>query len=104
MANYLNTTCSICGHKYHICNDCSKTASFTPWRSIACSANCYKIFMALNAYTNKHASKKETKQLLKRCDLSKLDTFEVNIKSSVEDILKDDTKNGKNQTWEEQSA
>lgn len=47
--------------------------------------------MTLNAYTNRQASKEETRQLLKKYDLSKLDTFEKNIKSSIEKLLENDT-------------
>lgn len=90
MAEYLNARCSICGTKYHVCNDCSNTKAFTPWRKIVCSIDCYKIYMALSAYTNGYATKEETKSILKEYDLSQLDTFEENIKASIKEILKED--------------
>ncbi|MCD7996366.1 MAG: hypothetical protein LUH21_03935 [Clostridiales bacterium] len=90
MAEYLNAKCSICGKMYHVCNDCNNTASFTPWRKIACSINCYKIFLALNSYTNKHSAKNETKEILSECDLSELNSFEPNIKMAIEEIMRDE--------------
>lgn len=89
MAEYLNAKCSICGTKYHVCNDCKNTKSFTPWKMVACSMNCYKIFMALRDYTNGYAAKEETKNILKDSDLSNLETFEENIKASIKNILKE---------------
>lgn len=89
MAEYLNARCSICGQKYHVCSDCTNTKSFTPWRKVACSIDCYKIFMALSLYTNRYATKEETREIIKGYDLSKLDTFEDNIKTSIQEILKE---------------
>lgn len=91
MAEYLNATCSICGTKYHICNSCSNTKSFTPWRVITCSKDCYQIFLALCAYTNGYATKEETKDALTRCNLCNLQTFEKNIKTSIKGFLEADT-------------
>lgn len=90
MADYLNAKCSICGKLYHICNDCANTKSFTPWRAIADTLNCYKIFLILRDYTNGYTKKEEAKQLLKGCDLSELETFEDNIKISIKEILTED--------------
>lgn len=87
MKEYLNAKCSICGIRYHICNSCANTKSFTPWRTIACSANCYKIFMALSAYTNGLATKEETRDILKSSDLTYFEMFEDNIRSSIRNIL-----------------
>lgn len=86
MAEYLNAKCSICGRKYHVCNDCAAAKSFTPWRKVACSVDCYRIFTVLNDYTNGRTDKEETKKLLSRYDLSGKDTFEANIKASIEEI------------------
>lgn len=87
MSEYLNATCSICGEKYHLCNDCKNTMDFTPWRRIADSVNCYKIFLVLRDYTNKCATKAETKEKLTSCDLSNLETFQENIKESIKNIM-----------------
>lgn len=92
MAEYLNTTCSICGKKYHVCADCSTTTSYTPWRKIACSTDCYKIFMAIQAYTNGYATKAETRDKICTCDLSRLDTFQDNIQNIIRELQKEDTK------------
>ena len=90
MTVYLNAKCSICGKPYHLCNDCANTKSFTPWRTIADTVNCYKIFLTLRDYTNGYVSKDDIKKALKNCDLSELETFEENIKKSIKEILLED--------------
>lgn len=87
MAEYLNAKCSICGEKYHVCDDCLNTRTFTPWRKIACSINCYKIFIALNDFTNKRETKERTRQFLSELDLSELESFEENIKLKIKEIM-----------------
>lgn len=94
MSEKSNAKCSICGTRYHICNDCNNAVSFTPWRTIACSINCYKIFLAINDYTNGRSSKSETKSILYNCDLSEMDSFEKNIKDAIVTILQDDVVRG----------
>lgn len=89
MAEKLNATCSICGTKYHVCNDCSNTKSFAPWKRITCSTDCYKIFLILSNYTNKYISKDEAKKELSECNISNLESFEDNIKSSIKEIMKE---------------
>lgn len=41
MSRILNTTCKICGKKYHHCKDCERINS---WRMIACSPECWNIW------------------------------------------------------------
>lgn len=94
MAEYLNKTCSICGSKYHACDDCANEKNTTPWKKITCTANCYSIFLILNKYTNKYISKEEAKRELSNYDLSKIDNFEENIKLAIKEIMKE-TKNRK---------
>lgn len=45
-----NHHCIVCGSGYHFCNDCNKVASFTPWRKIACSVECYQAHLAYIEY------------------------------------------------------
>jgi hypothetical protein len=87
MADYLNGTCSVCGKPYHICGDCTNTKSFSPWRTVADSLNCYKIFLILRDYTNGYTIKSEARELLQKCDLSGLENFQKNIKNSILEIL-----------------
>lgn len=91
MKEYLNADCGICSTRYHICPDCSGAKAFTPWRKIVCSPNCYKIYIALSSYTNGHAAKDETKEILKELDLSQSETFKDNIKAAIKEIMAEDT-------------
>ena len=88
MADYLNAVCSVCGKKYHICSSCSAAKTFTSWRKIACSANCYKIFSALSSYTNGYAKEEETAKLLRTFDLTESEHFLEPVKRSIDRLLK----------------
>lgn len=90
MADYQNARCSICGQAYHICTSCSARGAYTPWRTIACSMDCYQLFLALNSYTNGYANKEETRTLLEQLDLSRFSTLEEHIQTSIRSILTDD--------------
>lgn len=46
----VNHRCIVCGEGYYHCNDCSNMKSFTPWRSVACSAECYQAYLAYLEY------------------------------------------------------
>lgn len=42
-----NHTCKICGEKYYACDYCEQEHTFTPWRSVCCSIECYKEYLKL---------------------------------------------------------
>lgn len=86
----LNATCSICGKKYHMCVTCSEVKSFMPWRTIVDTVNCYKIFLILRDYTNKSKTKESAKADLEKCDLTEISIFIPEIKSTIEEIIKDE--------------
>ena len=88
MKENLNATCSICGKRYHVCSTCSETKSFTPWRTIVDTINCYKIFLIIRDYTNKNKTKDDAKKELERCDLSEMDAYLPEIKLVIQEILK----------------
>lgn len=94
----LNATCSICGNKYHMCVTCSEVKSFMPWRTIVDNVNCYKIFLSLRDYTNKIKTKEDVKAELEKCDLSEINIFIPEVKSVIEEILKNDPKSKKIKT------
>lgn len=88
MEEYLNAVCDICGKKYHVCGACKKTREFTPWRKIADSINCYKIFMILSEYSNGHTNKETAKQKLAGCDLTDLENFRPGIRDTIQKIMR----------------
>lgn len=90
MALELNAKCSICGKPYHICDSCLEQKTFKPWKTIADSINCYKIYTAISNYNNKHISKEETKRLLKNCDIDDYKEFVPEIALVIEEILKEE--------------
>lgn len=87
MDKYLNAVCSVCGKKYHVCQSCQNTGSFVPWRTIADSPSCYKIFQILSSHTNRQIDDTQARALLQRCNLSGLDTFLPEIKDAVLRLL-----------------
>lgn len=86
-ANY-NKICSICGAPYRICNSCLRSKSFRSWRTIADTAEHYKIFMALHGYTLS-GDREAARQELQRCDLSDLKNFKPEIKAAIREIQSD---------------
>ena len=59
-----NHHCIICGTGYYHCNDCDKMKSFTPWRKVACSTECYQTYLAFMEYRDfDHDAKKFAEQV-----------------------------------------
>lgn len=84
-----NSTCIICGQKYHLCIACErKHANWKPWRAFVDKENCYNIYKILNDYNYNKITKVEARKLLSEVDLSKLDTFKERIKAQINEILK----------------
>lgn len=86
MAEYLNATCSICSKKYHLCKSCEDIESFSPWRTVTDTIDCYKIFLVLSEYT-KTKNKVQAKKELSTCNLKEKDTFAPHIKTAINEIL-----------------
>ena len=42
-----NHTCIICGRRYHACDACRNVTLFTPWRTVACTADCYSLYLLI---------------------------------------------------------
>lgn len=86
-SNNINAHCRICGKGYHICNSCTDQKTFKPWRTVTDTINHYKIYMAIHGYTLSKDSKK-AKTELECCDLFDIENFIPEIKSVIEEIMK----------------
>lgn len=86
MAEYLNATCSICSKKYHLCKSCEDIESFSPWRTVTDTIDCYKIFLVLSEYT-KTKNKEQAKKELSTCNLKEKDAFAPHIKAAIDEIM-----------------
>lgn len=86
MAEYLNATCSICSKKYHLCKSCEDIESFSPWRTVTDTIDCYKIFLVLSEYT-KTKNKEQAKKELSTCNLKEKDVFAPHIKVAIDEIM-----------------
>lgn len=86
MAEYLNATCSICSKKYHLCKSCEDIESFSPWRTVTDTIDCYKIFLVLSEYT-KTKNKEQAKKELSTCNLKEKDVFAPHIKAAIDEIM-----------------
>lgn len=87
----INAYCAICGKGYHCCNTCLEEQTFKPWRSIVDSIEHFKIYCAIHSYTL-HKDKEKAKEELKECDLSELESFNLEIKSVIKEIMEDTKK------------
>ena len=90
MSNKINHWCIICGKGYHACDSCDPVKSFTPWRTIADTIDHYKIYMIIKQYNSKMITKTEAKNMLTNIDLTGIKTFKDNVKTTLNEILKED--------------
>lgn len=86
MAEYLNAKCAICEKKYHLCKTCEDVKTFSPWRTVTDTIDCYKIFLVLSEYT-KTKNKKQVKKELSTCNLKEKDVFAPHIKAAIDEIM-----------------
>lgn len=86
MAEYLNAKCAICEKKYHLCKTCEDVKTFSPWRTVTDTIDCYKIFLVLSEYT-KTKNKEQAKKELSTCNLKEKDVFAPHIKAAIDEIM-----------------
>lgn len=43
--NKNNHVCKICGTEYYFCDYCGQQTSFTPYKSVCCSIECYSKYI-----------------------------------------------------------
>lgn len=91
MNEQINATCTVCGSGYHMCLSCKDKMKLSPWKMHTDTAEHFKIHQIIHGFSTGVYNKDEAKNKLKNVDLSDLDTFKPNIKSIIEDILKEDT-------------
>lgn len=90
MAKESNATCSICGRDYYVCNTCRSTKTLKPWRTIADTIDCYKIYMIIHDYKNGTITKENARKKLDNCTLPK--TFQTHINEVIDEIMSIDKK------------
>lgn len=86
MAENLNAKCTICDKQYHVCNTCSETKYFKPWRTVTDTIEHYKIYTAIHGYTITKDIER-AKSDLENCNLSELDTFNPEIQNVINKIM-----------------
>jgi hypothetical protein len=90
MAVNNNSTCDICGSKYHVCMSCKDSIKLQPWKIYCCSSDCYKTFQVVRGFSTGVYTKDEFKSKLKNIDLSNLENYREHIKVLIKDVLKED--------------
>ena len=85
--NTINNYCLICGKGYHVCHSCREVRTFSPWRSITDTANCFKIYRVLSDYNGKYITKEQAREQLLNCDLTAKDTFKERPRNTINEIL-----------------
>ena len=88
MGNSETAVCIVCGKKYKPCLSCQNQMKLKPWRTIADTADCYKIFLALAQYQNGYLSKEEAGRQLAQISYNK-DELSEPIRNQVREILAD---------------
>lgn len=62
MGEAKKATCSICGKKYDLCLSCRNELSVRPWKEVADTETCYKLYMCLLQFNNGYLTKEEAKK------------------------------------------
>ena len=87
MAQKNNKTCIVCSKKYSYCPTCNEDRNKMPWHNIYCSENCKIIFEVASDYLAEALDRKEAKDKLAKCDLSKKNNFHAKIAEAVDKIF-----------------
>ena len=86
MSEAKKATCSICGKKYDLCLSCRKELSVRPWKEVADTENCYKIYMCLLQFNNGYLSKEDAKKQLERINYNHEELLD-NVKENIKTII-----------------
>lgn len=68
MQDYTHS-CKACGKKYKACNACNEIKSFETWRSVACSMECYQLWMTLIEFNCGRITAENAKEYIDSLDL-----------------------------------
>lgn len=83
--------CIVCGKEYKFCHNCGNDdRKDETWRNIFCSEDCKNIYNILSMQGNGHIDNSKAKEMLAKCDLSRLDQFRDDFKKQIESINKTD--------------
>ncbi len=80
-----NAVCSICGQPYYVCNACKSPKSLTPWRIVADTMDCYKVYTILRHYANGAVARETAQKQLEACALPQ--TFQPHIRAAIDEIM-----------------
>ena len=84
-----NKKCIICGTVYSYCPVCGEDKNKPSWYMIFDSDNCNNIYDIVTGYRDAKYTIKEANELLKNCDLSKIDSEDFNetTRKQIKEIL-----------------
>lgn len=80
-----NAVCSICGQPYYVCNACKSPKSLTPWRIVADTMDCYKVYTIIRHYANGAVARETAQKQLEACALPQ--TFQPHIRAAIDEIM-----------------
>lgn len=86
MGETKKATCSICGKQYDLCLSCRKELSIKPWKEVADTENCYKLYMCLLQFNNGHLSKDEAKKQVEKINYNPEDLRD-SVRENLNKIL-----------------
>lgn len=86
MANLDTAVCTICGKTYKTCLSCKHLDVTKPWRSITDTVDCYKLFLILSQYNNKHINKEDARKQLEGVSFNRKD-LKKSVQSQIEEIM-----------------
>lgn len=84
-----NRICKVDLKPYSYCPSCEKDRDKPIWQTMFCCERCKNVFDALVDNTLKKVSDDETRKILSSLNLSDLNSFELDIKNQIEQLLKE---------------
>lgn len=78
--------CIVDGTEYEYCSSCGSSKK-QGYSVLFCCENCKNVFVICQDYNVGKINIAKAKEELKKCDLSKIDTFEKSTKAIIEKIL-----------------
>ena len=82
-----NATCSVCGKAYRMCLSCRDYARLHPWQLHTDTSEHYKVYQILNGNSCKIYTKEEAREMLRKVDLSDMDTYLPHVRNHIREIM-----------------
>lgn len=82
--------CICCGKTYDLCIHCPTDVGYTPWRSMHCSVDHFKIFELVRDYVNGKLPKDKILEMLAKTNTEGYERFNTQTSAVLRELFKPD--------------